>query len=583
MQWTPGQLGSLERILRTAAHPGPPNLVSLNVSAVGAEKCSCTLTLSTDGQSCRVVSPRFSLELHQCVGYLSDEETHRALIICAETDELVTSLVIDGLSGSVEFKTSADSIAVLSEFTSPKAAITTALQKNLSHAAVRLADAKAYAHAARKPLDEEKADTPVSPCRSQMSSLRELRESEESLNKLMKRLSRGSAKVSTSVERYRQHVQSVSDLDLEGDLSSLLNTSSPTAGPPPLLMTQQDVLVPSAKGLVINYKGCEEIMEVNDCDWMALVQTAVEDKLPWLDKLVHDHVLSVGQDLRHPIGARIHGFAQSQKCLLDNSGGELVPVVQTILSFCSAMRNVVYLGFDVLEEIDDDDVEAQVYSAIEKATFKQLDVDVFGLFCQAYHEQDVVWASCISKMRSASPADHGVNHKFILDAKGVFPDLLSTDGSQNMAGAGVYQPAVDRLRELPEMVGVVDKVVCFKETCDLIFQAIEDHYGRGTCAVGADDLLPLLSYVMIQAAPAEMESQLQFIEKFLPDCLARGQFAYFSVCTRVVVGSIVDAASQGASGKFKDRQGGGPSEDTDSHSTMDSLLFSPSDISEWWK
>lgn len=64
-------------------------------------------------------------------------------------------------------------------------------------------------------------------------------------------------------------------------------------------------------------------------------------------------------------------------------------------------------------------------------------------------------------------------------------------------------------------VGVVDRVICLKETCDLIFSAIEGHYGPGKCAVrmllhslgpmlkvliqvGADDLLPLLSYVMIQ-------------------------------------------------------------------------------------
>lgn len=49
------------------------------------------------------------------------------------------------------------------------------------------------------------------------------------------------------------------------------------------------VLVQSSNGLVINYHGCSEDVEVKDCDWMALVQTAINDNLPWLDKLVHDH------------------------------------------------------------------------------------------------------------------------------------------------------------------------------------------------------------------------------------------------------------------------------------------------------
>lgn len=63
-------------------------------------------------------------------------------------------------------------------------------------------------------------------------------------------------------------------------------------------------------------------------------------------------------------------------------------------------------------------------------------------------------------------------------------------------------------------VSSIDKMHCLKRTCDAIFCAIETQYGTGNvvvtfccltsmqlttyCQVGADDLLPLLSYVMIQ-------------------------------------------------------------------------------------
>lgn len=164
-------------------------------------------------------------------------------------------------------------------------------------------------------------------------------------------------------------------------------------------------------------------------------------------------VYEIGQDLGHPIGARISGFAHSHKlAMAGNEQGDLSPVVDTIVSFCSAMKNVVYSGFSVLEEIHDDQAEAYVYAAIEKATFKQLDADVFGMFCAKYCEEDARWSSCVARMRTASPADHGVNPKYILDARSVFPNLLSDSVDSNQARAGVYQPAVDKLRELHQLV-----------------------------------------------------------------------------------------------------------------------------------
>lgn len=576
MQWSDTQLCSLERTLRAPLLPGEGNLVSISVCAVGSSSPSCTLTLSRDGKSCTVQSKTCLLKLCHCMGYLVDEDTHRALIICADVNEdLVSCLILDGLRGSIELSTAADSISVLSQFTSPQQAVTTALQKNLSEAANKLADAKAYAK--RGTLNQSHtAETPNTP-----TSLL-LRGSEDSLNELMVNLSSGSAKVSSSVQRYREHVQSVKELDLEHDLSSMLNTPLHRKSDQ---LTQQDVLVASASGFVINYAGVSEGIEVADCDWMSLVSNAVDDKLPWLETLVHDHVLEVSLNLCHPLGARIRGFAESQRRGISEAqrANDLTAVVETLLSFCTAMRNVVYLGFPVLEEIADDKVEAQVYCAIEKATLKQLDMDIFPMFGSHYEQQDAAWSSSVARMRSASPADHGVNPKYVLDAKSVFPNLLSDASSEDGASrAGVYQTAVDTLRELPHKVSVIEKVLCLSQTCDAIFMAIENHYGAGTCAVGADDLLPLLSYVMIQAAPAQMESQLQYIEQFLPETLGRGQLAYFAVCARVVKGSIVDAASHVSHAGNQGKMTSAPGETNENCGNVD-VHRTSIDLDEWWK
>jgi len=66
-------------------------------------------------------------------------------------------------------------------------------------------------------------------------------------------------------------------------------------------------------------------------------------------------------------------------------------------------------------------------------------------------------------------------------------------------------------------------------------------------AISADDLLPLLSYVMIQAAPPHMESTLHMIEQFMPEALEKGEVGYYSVCGRIVVSSLMEAVQKGRS------------------------------------
>ena len=77
-----------------------------------------------------------------------------------------------------------------------------------------------------------------------------------------------------------------------------------------------------------------------------------------------------------------------------------------------------------------------------------------------------------------------------------------------------------------------------------------------------------------------MESQLQFMEQFMPESLGKGQLSYFAVCTRIIVGSIVDAASQiqapAALSTQAPRVGSESQQPADGTGRL-------SNLDEWWK
>ena len=86
-QWQWPELQGLASTLRTHAVPlANSNLVSFDVSAVGAVAPSLTLTLSTDGEGATVKSGAMCVGLEHCVGHLNDLETHRTLLLFADDE-----------------------------------------------------------------------------------------------------------------------------------------------------------------------------------------------------------------------------------------------------------------------------------------------------------------------------------------------------------------------------------------------------------------------------------------------------------------------------------------------------------------
>ena len=81
-----------------------------------------------------------------------------------------------------------------------------------------------------------------------------------------------------------------------------------------------------------------------------------------------------------------------------------------------------------------------------------------------------------------------------------------------------------------------------------------------------------------------MESQLQFMEQFMPESLGKGQLSYYAVCTRIIVGSIVDAASQiQAPAALSTQPTQAPRVGSDESQQPADGTERLSNLDEWWK
>jgi len=97
---------------------------------------------------------------------------------------------------------------------------------------------------------------------------------------------------------------------------------------------------------------------------------------------------------------------------------------------------------------------------------------------------------------------------------------------REISRSGVYSEAVASLREIENIWSPMKKLRCIKKTCDEICIAVKAQYPDkkpGELAISADDLLPLLSYVLIHAAPPHFESWMHMIEHFMPESMERGR------------------------------------------------------------
>jgi len=121
--------------------------------------------------------------------------------------------------------------------------------------------------------------------------------------------------------------------------------------------------------------------------------------------------------------------------------------------------------------------------------------------------------------------------------------------AQERHACGVFLPAVQCIRQMPCARSGLDKALCIKHAMTAVYRVIAEQQMGGSemttrsAAIGADDVLPLLCYITLQAAVPCLETEITIMESLLPEELQMGELGYVAVCARCVQTAIIEAAA----------------------------------------
>ncbi|XP_041852948.1 VPS9 domain-containing protein 1 isoform X2 [Melanotaenia boesemani] len=198
----------------------------------------------------------------------------------------------------------------------------------------------------------------------------------------------------------------------------------------------------------------------------------------------------------------------------------LKAIVKEIHIAIDQLLSLCLLSFECLNTASSKDL---CLASIEEAFFTPLWSALVALFRRVHGEREQAFEKSIRLYCSASPGDVGVPLK-------LFPrDPAALQASYP------YESAVHELKLLVQDFCPQRKLECIVRTLRLICACAEDYRclqevdsTPRTAAIGADDLLPILSFVALRCQCPQLVSECAALEEFIHEGRRGGTFEQFS-------------------------------------------------------
>uniref|UniRef100_A0A4W5MER2 VPS9 domain containing 1 n=1 Tax=Hucho hucho TaxID=62062 RepID=A0A4W5MER2_9TELE len=194
----------------------------------------------------------------------------------------------------------------------------------------------------------------------------------------------------------------------------------------------------------------------------------------------------------------------------------LKAIVKDIHIAIDQLLSLCLLSFECLNTASSKDL---CVASIEEAFFTPLWSPLLALFRKVHRERELSFESSMRLYRDASPGDVGVASK------------LYPQDPVVLHGSYPYDSAVQELRLLCRDCCPQRKLECIVRTLRLICACAEDysclHEAESkTAAIGADDLLPILSYVALHCELPQLVSECAALEEFIHEGYLIGEEGY---------------------------------------------------------
>ncbi|KNC53254.1 uncharacterized protein AMSG_08742 [Thecamonas trahens ATCC 50062] len=322
--------------------------------------------------------------------------------------------------------------------------------------------------------------------------------------------------------------------------------STPTQG---IVSTAQEPALPSP-----SYKADRNNPYADeDAQWCEELSSAGDDVL-----LVHTHLARVLHLADHPLGKMLaefstqfaakygatkssgaHATSESEQA----SEASLPQAVTTIQSFVAQFCESILEAYPEVSGVSCG--ADQVQLTVEEAVFPEVYAPLFRLYVSASAERDTVFRlKLTTQLNELPPSAFGIAPRFWLvgGGEGVGPESLAPEQVQSGMLAS-YAKVISQFRLVSEARSPGEKLMGLVKASQVICTTVEDYYRThprddvdgASLAVGAEDLLPLFSYLLIHAAIRDVWAMSAFLTDFINEFYCMGEEGYALATTQTAL------------------------------------------------
>ncbi|KAL3860222.1 hypothetical protein ACJMK2_010377 [Sinanodonta woodiana] len=206
-------------------------------------------------------------------------------------------------------------------------------------------------------------------------------------------------------------------------------------------------------------------------------------------------------------------------------------ITEDVLTYIEKLQVLFIVAY---EELDSPMGRDQCNMLIEEAFFTPLWTQLLILFRLAYEPKEIALARVMTKKLNSVPGDFGVRGELCLMRE-----------SRHDVGSYPYEDAVMELRNIADCNTMMSKLECLVKTSRLVCQCVQDFHkatnpnSKQSPDIGADDLLPVLCYIVCRSQLPQIVSECHAIENFVHEGYLLGEEGYCLTSIQTAISFLV--------------------------------------------
>ncbi|XP_016122293.1 ras and Rab interactor 2-like isoform X2 [Sinocyclocheilus grahami] len=228
------------------------------------------------------------------------------------------------------------------------------------------------------------------------------------------------------------------------------------------------------------------------------------------EKRILLQIIELSQDKTSYFGCLVQdyvSFVQENK----NCHSSSQDLLQTLRQFMTQMKAYLKQSSEMNPPIESYIPEDQIDPMLEKAMHKCVLKPLYGCLQSVLHDFQVAGAVCQRLQENLALA------------KAKQPHELGVNGARPPDAHAIHRIR-RKLRAMCQMYSPERKIMVLLKVCKLIYNIMQDHEVR---MFGADDFLPMLTYVLVQCDMPQLDTEILFMMELIDPPLLHGEGGYY--------------------------------------------------------